>query len=201
MVKVKIYIEGGAPNDKLADILFRKAWSTFFKAAGLQNNLPKCVPGYSRANTFDSFVKSSPSKDEVVLLLIDSEIPIKEGNTVWQHLQNSGLNKPVNTGEDRVYLMVQIMETWLLADIDALEKYFGKGFKRNKIQAWPMLEEVSKESIVGALSKATADCSRQYGKDTKGKISFELLEKIDPRKVIEKCPQAKRLIDFLSPPR
>ena len=73
--------------------------------------------------------------------------------------------------------MVQIMETWFLADRVALQKYFGAKFKQNALKKWPKLEDVPKLTVLNALASATASCSKRY---SKGKISFELLARISP---------------------
>ena len=88
--------------------------------------------------------------------------------------------------------MVQVMETWFLADRIALQTYFGERFKANAFRQWPQLEEVFKETVLDAL--ATARCSKPYAK---GKIAFQLLARIDPDLVGAACPHAKDLLNRL----
>lgn len=95
--------------------------------------------------------------------------------------------------------MVQVMETWLIADAKALHNYCGSQFKPDKIPAWSNLEAVPKKSIFEVLEKSTADCGEKRYK--KGKVSFEMLACIDPEKVAIKCPNAKRLPDYLTTSR
>ena len=90
--------------------------------------------------------------------------------------------------------MVQVMETWLLADRTALAEYFGAPFRENAIPQWPVLEDVSKQDVLRALARATAACPRPYAK---GKISFELLAMIDPALVEGACPHATALLNCL----
>lgn len=198
MVNIKIYIEGGGEGKDL-DSRFREAWSKFFQAAGLKGRMPRPVRGKGRKHTHDLFCTAFKNRkaEELPLLLLDSEDAVSEGDTTWQHLKKRDqMDRPKDATEDHAYLMVQVMETWLLADPEALRTYFGSKFKADKIPAWPDLEAQSKQSIFDALDKATAECSeKQYAK---GKVSFEVLASISPEKVKEKCPHAKRLLEFLA---
>lgn len=56
--------------------------------------------------------------------------------------------------------MVQVMETWFLADRAALQEYFGTKFKANKIKNWPRLENVKKCQVFKVLNTATALCKK-----------------------------------------
>ncbi|HOZ62659.1 MAG TPA: DUF4276 family protein [Smithellaceae bacterium] len=201
MVSIKIYIEGGGEGKDL-DSRFREAWSKFFKAAGLSGQMPRPVRGKGRLNTHDLFVTAFNARkaDELPLLLLDSEEALQDGHTVWQHLKaRDNMEKPLQATEEHVYLMVQVMETWLLADPDALRRYFGSKCKIEKIPAWMNLEVIDKQRIFDTLQQITADCGvKVYAK---GKVSFELLGTISPEKVKEKCPNAKRLLDFLAAKR
>ena len=200
-MSIKIYIEGGGEGKDL-DSRFREAWSKFFKAAGLSGQMPRPVRGKGRLNTHDLFVTAfnARKKDELPLLLLDSEEALQDGHTVWQHLKvRDQMEKPSQATEEHAYLMVQVMETWLLADTDALRRYFGSKCKIEKIPAWANLEAIDKKRIFDTLQQVTADCGvKVYAK---GKVSFELLGTISPEKVKEKCPQAKRLLDFLAAER
>ena len=80
------------------------------------------------------------------------------------------------------------METWFFADQVNLEKFFGKNYKPNAIPKWADLEAVPKLVIYDILAKAT---TQQYGK---GNMSFNLLARIDPTRVENKCDQAKKLL-------
>ena len=90
--------------------------------------------------------------------------------------------------------MVQVMETWFLADRNALQTYFGERFTADAIRQWPQLEEVPKETVFDALEKATAGCSKPYAK---GKVAFELLKHTNAVLVEAACPHAKSLLDRL----
>ncbi|MDE2887735.1 MAG: DUF4276 family protein [Gemmatimonadota bacterium] len=191
-----IYIEGGGDNRRLG-AEFRQGWKAFLTNAGLSGRMPKVVRGGSRKETFDRFsiAIADPTDDTVPLLLVDSEGPVAVAHSVWQHLQASdGWRKPDTARDDQAFLMVQVMESWFLADRKALQTYFGERFMTNAIRRWPRLEELPKETVFDVLEKATAGCSRPY---SKGKVASELLAGIDPRLVQRACPHAKSLLDRL----
>lgn len=197
MVAIKIYIEGGGEGKHL-DIAFQRAWAKFFQAAGLQGRMPRAVRGKGRKNTYDLFCTAFKNRkaDELPLLLLDSEDAVAERDTAWQHLKKRDqMDRPKGSEDHHVYLMVQVMETWLLADPEALQAYFGSKFKANKIPAWSDLEAQPKQNVLDVLGKATAECEEK--RYAKGKVSFEVLACIHPHKVKEKCPHAKQLLDFL----
>ena len=193
---VRLYIEGGGDGRRL-DAQFREGWTKFFEAAGLRGRMPKVVRGGSRTQTFDRFATDAAerSTDTVPLLLVDSEHTVEAGRSVWQHLRASdGWNKPAGAGEDDAFLMVQVMETWFLADRDALRKSFGSRFAENALGQWADLEDVPKETVLGALRNATRSCPKRYAK---GRVSFDLLAQIAPARVEASCPHAKALLECL----
>ena len=193
---VRLYIEGGGDNRRLG-AQFREGWTKFFVTAGLGGRMPKVVRGGSRTQTFDRFATDAAERnaDVVSLLLVDSEYPVEAGHSVWQHLRASdGWNKPAGAGEDNAFLMVQVMETWFLADRDALRKSFGSRFSENALGQWADLEDVPKETVLGALRNATERCPKRYAK---GRVSFELLAQVDPARVEASCPHANALLTRL----
>jgi hypothetical protein len=197
MVRVKIYAEGGGEGE-LLDTLFRKGWANFFSAAGLERKMPKVIRGQGRDRTFNLFVTAVNDRGTGVLplLLVDSEEAVGSGQSAWKHLAaRDGWKQPADTTDDQVYLMVQVMETWFLADPNALGQFFGPDFRESVIKQWPALEAVDKNTVFQTLESATMNCeTKQYAK---GRISFELLAKVDPLKVEQKCPHAKALLEFL----
>ena len=195
-----IYIEGGGDRNESLETLFRQSWTKFFKAAGLVGRMPRVVRGGPRDQTFHRFrtAIANPDPERVPLLLVDSEGPVLAGHSVWEHLQTRDKwEQPGGAGEDQAFLMVQLMETWFLVDRAALKTYFGNQFRGNALKQWPRLEDVPKETVLDALKKATTSCSSPYAK---GKISFKLLEKINPTLVEAACPHARALLDRLRTP-
>lgn len=193
---VVLYIEGGGDNRRQS-AQFREGWREFFTMAGLGGRMPKVVRGGSRQQTFDQFAADIVERrpDVIPLLLVDSEAPVRPDHSVWQHLEaRDRWNKPSDASDDDAFLMVQVMETWFLADRDALRNYFDAQFAENALRQWPQLEAVPKQRVLDALQSATARCQRRY---TKGKVSFELLAQVDPAHVEAACPHAKALLDRL----
>lgn len=196
-MRAVVFIEGGGDKDQKLERLFRRSWTTFFKAAGLEGHMPKVVRGGPRHRTLDLFAREvgNPSQRRVPLLLVDSETAVAVGHSVWQHLhERDEWNRPPDARDDQMFLMVQAMDTWLLADRAALRRYFGACFRENALPQWPALEVVPKPDVLAALARATAACKRPYDK---GKISFELLAMIDPALVEGACPHAAALLDRL----
>ena len=86
--------------------------------------------------------------------------------------------------------MVQVMETWFLADVDALQRCFVASFRPRALRAWPQLEQVPKETIFDVHAQASG---RRYTK----RMALDLLERISPDLVENACPHAKALLDQL----
>ena len=195
MVTATLYIEGGGEGRELG-ARFREGWNEFFESAGVGSRA-KIVRGGSRQQTFERFATAVEvgRPGTVPLLLVDSEDRVDRRHSVWQHLHTrDGWHKPSGSGDDQAFLMVQIMETWLLADRVALQNYFGAKFKQNALRQWPNLENVPKSTVLNALASATASCSKRY---SKGKVSFELLAQINPALVETACPHVKALLNRL----
>ena len=198
-MKVKLYVEGAGQTD-LQRQECRAAFSLFFEAAGLEGKRPRTVPCGGRVHAYEAFKTAVRSRkpNELPLLLVDSEGPVAQGHTTWQHLKarpGDDWDKPNGATDDQAFLMVQVMETWFIADRGALQAFFGNRFRDNAIPAWPDLEAVPKEAVYDALDRATAACEeRRY---TKGKLSFKLLATISPEKVEDASLHAKALLDRL----
>ena len=191
----KLYIEGGG-DAKSLKARFREGWNRFFEKAGVARRV-KIVRGGGRKQTFDRFVTavSEPSPGDLPILLVDSESAVQPEHSVWKHLRTrDNWPRPQNASDDQAFLMVQVMETWFLTDREALQDYFGVSFRQKKLKQWPRLEDLPKKTVLEALDQATAQCSKQY---KKGRISFELLAKINPGRVMRGCPHAKDLIERL----
>lgn len=194
MVTAKLYIEGGG-DSREQSIRFREAWNGFFASAGVEART-QIVRGGGRKQTFDRFVTATRRRAPSVipLLLVDSEEGVSS-HSVWQHLcSRDRWNKPAGARDDQAFLMVQAMETWFLADVVALRRYFGARLRQSALKQWPRLEDLSKGTVMEALRRATAACAKPYAK---GRTSFELLATVDPARVEAACPHAKALLDRL----
>jgi hypothetical protein len=187
----EIYVEGGGDQDRLLRKC-RAAFSRLFEKAGLAGKMPKVRACGSRRSACDW--KSCP------LLLVDSESPVKPSATAWQHLERDsgdGWKRPNGATDDQAHLMVQVMESWFLADRAALKKYFGVEFNEKSLPGRAEeIESIPKADVFKGLKDATAHCEtkRQYAK---GPHSFDILKSLDPQKIIAASPNAKRLFDKL----
>ena len=209
---MKLYVEGGGDTSALKTAC-REGFAKFLGKAGLAGRMPRIMACGSRADAYDSFCTAIRS-GETAMLLVDSEAPVvataqpadankredRECWRPWLHLQQrkgDGWEKPTGSKDLQCHLMVQCMEAWLLADRETLKKFFGQGFKENALPATENpLEQTDKLQIYAALANATRDCKTKsaYGK---GEHSFKLLGLVDPAKVLETSPWARRLQEAL----
>ena len=200
MVTAKLYIEGGGDGhqggSKDLTRRFRQAWKEFFSSAGLDRRVT-IVRGGGRTQTYNRFVSaiSRPTPGTVPILLVDSEGAVQACHSAWRHLQRrDGWDRPTDASDNQAFLMVQAMETWLLADRDTLRNFFGSRFRANALRQWAQMEEVPKEEVLNVLDRATAECERPYAK---GRVSFDLLSHTRPACVEAACPHAKQLMNRL----
>lgn len=177
----------------------RQGFSEFIKNAGFAGRMPRIVACGSRGDAFDYFKTALAAGQDTVFLLVDAEGPVRAAATdmkPWQHLKSrDNWDRPKSATDDQCHLMVQVMESWFLADVAALESYFGQHFRRAALPQNPRVEEVSKPDVESGLRQAT--CRTSKGVYAKGKHSFEVLAALDPFKVRQNSPYANRFLSEL----
>ena len=160
--------------------------------------MPRIIACGSRDRAYDRFctAQRNAQANEFIVLLVDSEEGVERGVGPWAFLKRrDNWSRPDGTNDDNVHLMVQCMEAWFLADRDTLAHFFGDGFNANPLPNRPDVENIPKSDLYDALKRAT-QASRK-GKYGKGRHSFDLLAQLDPQKVTQASPYAKRLVDIL----
>ena len=199
VTSVSIYIEGGGTRAARSRRKFRRGMEQFLKAlkeaARKRSFRWKVVACGPRDAACRLFLKAATegSEGDIVALLVDSEGKVV-GAPRSHLLHRDGWRLPV--GEDRVHLMVQTMETWLIADTEALGAYYGGQFNGDALPKHQDLERAPKELVNSGLARATR--RTQKGSYDKIDHASELLKRVDPGKVKARCPHCKRLFHTLA---
>lgn len=198
MVKeIRIYIEGGGDGSQ-SKAMVRDGFNSFFESmrtkAREKHIRWEIVVCGSRNSAYDAYQLAVIAHPEAFnVLLVDAECPMIE--SPLEHLRrNDHWEFPVNQGNN-CHLMVQVFESWLIADIEALEKFYGNGFLTSAISNNPNVETIGKSSIYSALKKATR--RTQKGEYDKIHHGPRILKMINVSKVISTAPHCKRLFDTL----
>lgn len=192
MVTASVYVEGGG-GSRAVNTACRRGFSKFIEKAGLAGNMPKIVACGSRGDAYQSFRTVQSSGKATAILLVDAEVPFTASGP-WEHLKAAdGWDRPDGATDGQCHLMVQVMESWFLADVDALKSFYGQRFRTHDLPPNPNKEEVSKQDVLAGLARATRD-TKSY---KKGSDSFQILEKLDPDKVRKASPYADRFIKAL----
>ncbi len=197
---VKLFVEGGGDDDSLKTEC-RKAFSRLLERAGFEGRMPRIVACGGRQNAFNRFCSAvdGSSSGELALLLVDSEEPV-DCESPWEHVaQQNGQpwRCPEGVTDDHLHLMVQCMETWIVADRQALQSYYGHGFNETALgSAKASLESAGRHDLRARLEKATRS-AKTKGTYSKGQHSFKLLGELDPERVRKACPWAERFFSTL----
>jgi hypothetical protein len=198
-VSVHIYVEGGGDRDE-EKTACREGFKAFFQKIVPRGQQPRIITCGSRQQAYKKFCAAiNQNHGDVCILLVDSEAPVTS-KQVWQHLklrQGNGWDRPLNTTEENVYLMVQCMESWFLADHEALAKFYGQGFNANVLPKQPNIERISKQEVYEALKAATRT-TKTKGEYHKTKHGFKIIALLDPQKVGRASRQANRWFKFLN---
>ncbi|MDI7268717.1 MAG: DUF4276 family protein [Myxococcota bacterium] len=222
MVAVRIYVEGG--GDQRATLAeCRRGFSEFFRKV-VPGRSPRVVPCGGRNAAFDRFRTAlCDGGDATPLLLVDSEAPVAPaavaaspasanaadtsrggqhadtaGRTAWDHLKRAdGWERPAGASDEAAHLMVQCMEAWLLADRDALARFYGQGFHAGALPGQADVEAIAKQDVLGALAKATRG-TKTKGEYHKTRHGFDLLALVDPGRVVGASRHARRLVETIA---
>ena len=197
VTEIRIYCEGGGDGPGTKDP-FHEGMSKFLKPVidllrdkRIRFNLTICG---GRSQAYDNFKTAiNIHRDAFNVLLVDSEGPVTK--TPWKHLRDRDNWDSPGCDEDQCYLMVQTMEAWLIADLDALKEFYGQGFNASAIPKNPDVEKIPKDQLASALEKASR--KTQPGEYKKIRHGAKLLAMLDTAKVRKASLHCDRLFSEL----
>jgi Domain of unknown function (DUF4276) len=193
-VSVRIYVEGGF--EPITKSNCRRGFRAFLEKTVPSGSF-KVIASGDRGRAYKDFCTALVQyPSDYIILLVDSEEAVVRGP--WEHLAartGDGWRRPATATDDQAQLMVQVMESWFIADPDALAQYYGQRFHRGSLPRRTDIEQLSKADVFRALENATRMTLKgQYHKTQHG---FELVERIDPGLVRAASNHAERLLNVL----
>ena len=190
---VRIYVEGGGGKEGKARC--REGFEKLVKKCGFKGRMPRIVACGPRGEAYRRFNRSLSDANEDIFLLVDSEDPVKDISRTWEHLMwRDKWDKPGNATDDDVLFMTTCMETWLVADRDALRDHFGNTLQNSALPPLQSLESRDRKDVQARLIRATRQCKAPY---KKGPKSYEILGKLDPEEIEKYLPSFKRMRSIL----
>jgi Domain of unknown function (DUF4276) len=197
---IAVYLEGGGqtgePGTAGAKAAVRQGMGEFLRdlrdRARRKRWRWKIVACGDRVSTKNAFLNARAQHPETyAVLLVDSETPVDV--LPKAHLEQRDRWNLTGVPEDHVQLMAQVMETWFVADPVRVQAYYGKDFNAGALPNHAQPESVLKTAVTSGLEKATQNTKR--GRYHKIRHGGDLLERIAPDTVKQKCPHCKRLFD------
>lgn len=188
--EIRLYVEGGG-QDRDAKARLGAGFNGFLTdlrtLARSRRIKWQIIPCGSRDEAYRKFVKALKTHpDAFNVLLVDSEGPVR--GKPWEHLQHREGWRSYGVDDAQCHLMVQMMEAWFIADINALEGFYGQGFNANAIPRNTNVEKVSKQRIESALKAATQRTTKgEYHKTHHGPKLLEQLDVSKVRKAASHC--------------
>lgn len=200
-MSAKLFIEGAAKgsDSKESQIRCRAGFRRLLEKCGFER-MPALNACGGRDDTFGDFKIAHGNKEagDYVAMLIDSEDPIEDIEQAWKHLQNvktvNKWKKPKGATDDQVLFMTTCMETWIVADRDALHSHYGSDLQVSALPSLVELEARGRHDVQDKLAHATRKSKHAY---TKGQRSFEVLAKLTPE-VLGQLPsfaRARRILN------
>ena len=194
---IRIYVEGGGDYEG-TKTEFRKGFHAFLEQlqrwVGSEFRNPKVLPCGGRDLTYKSFRHAlEDHPDACNILLVDTEGPVT--GKPREHLQaTKGWQFPPDT-DDNCHLMVQAMEAWLVADREALKRFYGLGFNENAIPRRQNVEEIPKPELENCLQDAAQHTTKKEYHKTRH--APKILALLDASVVRKAAPHCDRLFTTL----
>ncbi len=154
----------------------------------------------SKGWDFDTVATNgTPAKDYITalkthsrawnVLLLDSDEALVRSSTSLS--RKKGLK---GCDPDSIFWMVEIMESWFLADPEALERHYKGGFKTKAVKGNREVEKIPKADVLRRLENATR--RTKAGKYQKNH-AFKVLELINPARVRNAAPNCDRMFSVI----
>jgi hypothetical protein len=188
VTEIRIYFEGDAALQPALGEFLRG-----FREKARKNHIRwQLTAAGDGARVFRAFERALDQyPDAFIILLIDAEGPVLD--PPWEHLLRHRIASRRLPGVDdsHCHLMVQMMETWLLADVDALANYYRQGFNRGAIPNQADVEKIDKKRVENALHDATRNTAK--GVYHKTRHAPDILKLLNPEKLRKASPHCDRL--------
>ena len=187
VAEVRIYFEG--------DPRLRKGFSEFFARVIEPARRPKLIAARGTpVRDFMAGVHRNP--DSVNVLLMDSEGP-DDGHLIAGLRARADWSASVARAvdDDQLHFMIQVMETWFLADRDVIRAYNGPQLREGRLPNNPAVEQIGKQDVIQGIEDATRET--QKGTYHKTRHAPDLLTTLDVATVRRAAPSCERLLRFL----
>lgn len=195
-MSITLYVEGGGDSKALRTEC-RRGFRKFFEKAGLGGRMPRISACGGRQNAYERFKMRLAAGDRIPMLLVDAEGPFTAASS-WHHLRDQDRwDRPNGVGDDHCHLMVQIMESWFLADKSALNSFYGQRFQAGALPGNRKVEHIGKTDVLGRLDQATRKTEKGSYLENKESHSFKILATINPTEVESLAPATRVLLDVL----
>jgi hypothetical protein len=187
VTEIRIYVEGGG-DDKLSWRTVRAGLGEFLdplRQLARTRRVPwSIIPCGARHETYKEFmIGSRRNPDAFNVLLVDSERPVLLPRR--EHLRQQDGWDLFSLSDDQVHLMVQTVEAWLIADPEALARYYGQNFRGNVLPGPIDVETIPKEQLLEKLKRATE--KTQKGPYAKIRHCADLLCRLNRDRVRERA--------------
>ena len=197
-MSVAIYMEGGGDGRDTKDALRRgmdgllEPLKQAARDKSIRWKLVCCGPRDEAFRRFRNTLQDGD--DSVVVLLVDAEDPV--ATEPGAHLQARDGWDMTGIDDNSIHLMVQTMEAWIVADVNALRGYYGQRFNAGALPRAVDLEGVGKRDIENSLRRATR--RTQKGAYHKIRHASDLLRLMNAETVMARCPRCRLLFDELA---
>jgi hypothetical protein len=191
--EIRVYVEGGGDSYTKARLRegFKKGFLKQLVAlADSQGGSLEVIPCGDTDSTFKDFRNALRSNSKAFnILLVDSDRPVKDSDSPREHLlRHKKTWKLRGIKDEQCHLMVQIMEAWIIADIQALEDYYGPGLKASSIWKTIDVEQIDKRELEKSLKAATQKTKKEeYNKTKDAPILLQQIDASKVRKVARHC--------------
>jgi hypothetical protein len=184
--EIRIYVEG--------DPALRQGFHSFFeelrelaRRKNVRWNVITCGARNLTYEAFKTALKTHP--DAFNVLLVDAEESVD--SNPWEHLRRRDGWSSEGCDDEQCHLMVQTMEAWFMADIEALKRYYKQGFQEGALPKNLQVEQLSKNDLNERLKRATQHTQKRAYHKTRH--APHILAQIDVANVCQVAPHCNRL--------
>ncbi|MBZ5606974.1 MAG: DUF4276 family protein [Acidobacteriia bacterium] len=184
-MEIRIYFEG----NKTLRTGFRQFFRGLEAAARQARSTIEFIAAKDGVSGYRKAIRSHPTSWN--LLLKDSEQPMPLSPV--QLCERLGID---SARVNDVFWMVELMESWFLADPEALAAYYGQGFSTSAIGATQDVEQIPKAEVLNRLRQAISNTKKR--KYDKIGHAPHLLERLSAGRVKERARHCRTLFETIS---